>query len=52
MKMNIKKYFIEQHDSNDCGAACFAMVCKYYGKDFSITMLKDILGTDLIETKT
>ena len=39
--------FISQLDSNDCGVACLAMVCKYYGKDFSITKLRDILGTDI-----
>lgn len=45
--MNLNKIFVEQHDSNDCGAACIAMVCRYYGKDFTITKLRDILGTDI-----
>lgn len=45
--MKKKKYYIEQLDSNDCGAACLAMICKYYKKDFSITKLRDILGTDI-----
>ena len=47
--MHIKKknIFIEQHDSNDCAVACLAMICKYYGKDFSMTKLRDILGTDI-----
>ena len=43
----MNSFFIEQHDSNDCAVACLAMVCKYYGKDFSITKLRDILGTDI-----
>ena len=39
--------FLSQLDSNDCGVACLAMVCKHYGKDFSITRLRDVLGTDI-----
>lgn len=39
--------FVSQLDSNDCAVACLAMVCKYYGKDFSMTKLRDILGTDI-----
>ena len=45
--MKAKKILIEQHDSNDCGAACLAMICKYYGKDFTITKIRDIVGTDI-----
>ncbi len=45
--MRYKNLFVEQHDSNDCAAACLAMVSKYYGKDFSITKLRDVLGTDI-----
>ncbi len=40
-------FFVKQLDSSDCGCACLAMVCKYYGKDFSIIKLRDILGTDI-----
>ena len=39
--------FKHQLDSNDCGVACLAMVRKHYGKDFSITRLRNLLGTDL-----
>ena len=28
-----------QHDSMQCGIACLAMVCKHYGKEFSIETL-------------
>jgi ATP-binding cassette subfamily B protein len=45
--MRLKRIYIEQLDSNDCAAACLAMVCKYYGKDYSITKLRDVLGTDI-----
>lgn len=43
----MKKILINQLDSSDCAVASLAMVCKYYGKDFSITKLRDILGTDI-----
>nr|WP_257881462.1 cysteine peptidase family C39 domain-containing protein [Prevotella denticola] len=25
-------YFYRQHDAMQCGIACMAMVCKYYGR--------------------
>ena len=28
-----------QHDSMQCGIACLAMICKHYGKEFSIETL-------------
>ena len=30
---------IMQHDSMECGIACLAMVCNYYGKNFSFKYL-------------
>ena len=30
---------IKQHDSMQCGIACLAMICKHYGKEFSIETL-------------
>lgn len=45
--MNVKKVYLEQHDSNDCGAACLAMILKFYGKDFTITKIRDVVGTDI-----
>ena len=33
-----KKYpVIRQHSQMDCGAACLSTICKFYGKDVSIT---------------
>jgi HlyB family type I secretion system ABC transporter len=39
----IKQYpFFEQQSSSDCGAACLAMISKYWGKKFSINRLRDL----------
>ncbi len=35
------KYFINQHDAMDCGAACLAMVAKYYGKEYPLPWLRN-----------
>lgn len=34
--------WIEQYDETDCGAACLAMICRYYGKRISVTRLRDL----------
>ncbi|QTE23605.1 peptidase domain-containing ABC transporter [Polaribacter cellanae] len=34
--------FIPQHDKKDCGVACLSMVCKHYGKSYSIKYLRNI----------
>jgi len=39
--------FVKQHDATDCAAACMAMICLYYKKETTITMLRDMMGTDL-----
>ena len=43
----MKYYFIKQHDTTDCAAACLAMICLYYKKETSIAGLRDMMGTDL-----
>jgi len=43
----VKNCFVKQHDATDCAAACLAMVCLYYGKETTITKLRDKMGTDL-----
>ena len=35
-------YCIMQHDSMECGIACLAMICNYYGKAYSIGTLSKI----------
>ena len=31
--------WIRQHDSMQCGVACLAMICRHYGKDYSLEYL-------------
>jgi ATP-binding cassette, subfamily B, bacterial len=31
-----------QHDSMQCGVACLKMVCKYFGRDFSLNVLSNL----------
>jgi ATP-binding cassette subfamily B protein len=33
---------IHQPDQMDCGAACLAMVAKYYGKTYSVQKLREM----------
>ena len=35
-------YFYRQHDAMQCGIACMAMVCKYYGRIYSFENLSNI----------
>ena len=30
-----------QHDSMECGAACLQMICRHYGKSFSLQTLSE-----------
>ena len=34
-----------QHSQEDCGAACLASIGKYYGRNFTISYVRDIAGT-------
>lgn len=43
----IRRYpFFAQQSASDCGAACLAMVTRYWGKHFSINRLRDIANVD------
>lgn len=33
--------FYKQHDSTDCGPACLRMVCKHYGRTYSLGLLRE-----------
>ena len=33
--------FFHQHDNMDCGATCLRMVAKYYGKNYSLEILRE-----------
>ena len=38
--------FVEQHDETDCGAACLAMITKFYGFPVGVARLRDLANTD------
>ena len=33
--------FVKQHDAMDCGPACLAMVSRYYGKVYTLQLLRE-----------
>jgi ATP-binding cassette, subfamily B, bacterial len=33
--------YIQQRDAMDCGPTCLAMICRYYGKNIGIQLLRD-----------
>lgn len=35
-------HFIKQHDAMQCGIACLAMICRYYGKNYLLATLSEI----------
>ncbi|OKH46035.1 hypothetical protein NIES2101_25570 [Calothrix sp. HK-06] len=47
-KYNKKYPFIAQQSSSDCGAACLAMICKYWGKKVSLNTLRRSCQTNRI----
>jgi ATP-binding cassette, subfamily C, bacteriocin exporter len=42
----MKYICIKQHDYKDCGAACLAIICKYYGLKIPISKIRESAGTD------
>ncbi|KYC37718.1 ABC transporter ATP-binding protein [Scytonema hofmannii PCC 7110] len=34
-----------QHSEEDCGAACLASIAKYYGRNFTINRIRELIGT-------
>ncbi|MEM9508726.1 MAG: peptidase domain-containing ABC transporter [Cyanobacteria bacterium P01_E01_bin.35] len=44
-RLRWKNYpWIEQQSSSDCGAACLAMISRYWGKRLSINFLRELIG--------
>ncbi len=37
---------IQQHDERDCGAACLSMVLKYFGSDYSLAKIRELIKVD------
>ena len=46
----MKYPFVQQNSEEDCGAACLAMVAKYYGRVFTITRIREAVGTGQLGT--
>ncbi|NER52109.1 MAG: peptidase domain-containing ABC transporter, partial [Symploca sp. SIO1A3] len=41
-----RKYpVVRQHSEEDCGAACFATIVKHYGAVFTISRIREAVGT-------
>jgi ATP-binding cassette, subfamily B, bacterial len=38
--------FFKQHDAMDCGATCLRMVARYYGRHYSLDMLRELTHVD------
>ncbi|MCH5296712.1 MAG: peptidase domain-containing ABC transporter [Ruminococcus sp.] len=43
----MKYKVVRQFDERDCGAACLAMICKYYGLKISLSGARELTKTDL-----
>lgn len=41
----MKDKVVRQHSEEDCGAACLATVAKYYGRTFSLSRVREAVGT-------
>lgn len=43
----IKKNFVLQHDSSDCGVACLRSILRFYEGDISLERLRELSGTSI-----
>ncbi|HLP87304.1 MAG TPA: peptidase domain-containing ABC transporter [Nostocaceae cyanobacterium] len=41
----MKYKLVRQHSEEDCGAACLASIAKYYGKNFTLSHIRETVGT-------
>ena len=46
----MKYPIVRQHSEEDCGAACLATVCLHYGRRFSISRIREAVGTGQLGT--
>ena len=46
----MKYYHVMQHDTTDCGAACFCMISRYYGYKITIAKARKLVNTDKFGT--
>lgn len=48
MNKFIKRCFVRQRYSRECGAACLAMICRYWGSDISLSEISEICVSDKV----
>lgn len=41
----MKYAHVLQHSKEDCGAACLASITKYYGRNFTLNQIREVVGT-------
>lgn len=41
----MKYAHVLQHSKEDCGAACLASITKYYGRNFTLNHIREVVGT-------
>ncbi|MDJ0596042.1 MAG: cysteine peptidase family C39 domain-containing protein [Pleurocapsa sp. MO_226.B13] len=41
----MKYHLVRQHSEEDCGAACLASITKHYGRVFTISSIREKVGT-------
>jgi ATP-binding cassette, subfamily C, bacterial len=41
----MKYQLVQQHNEEDCGAACLATISKHYGNTFTINRIRNVVGT-------
>ena len=45
VKRLMKYQVVLQQSEEDCGAACLASIAKFYGQNFKISRLRELVGT-------
>jgi ATP-binding cassette subfamily C protein len=46
----MKYAHVLQYSEEDCGAACLASIAKYYGKNFTLNHIREVVGTGQLGT--
>ncbi|MCJ1989195.1 peptidase domain-containing ABC transporter [Pseudolactococcus carnosus] len=41
---------ILQHDASDCAAAVMSSICRFYGEEYTLMKMREVLGTDIYGT--
>ncbi|WP_414569447.1 peptidase domain-containing ABC transporter [Nostoc sp. CCY 9925] len=46
----MKYQYVAQHSEEDCGAACLASIAKHYGRSFTLSHVREAVGTGQLGT--